>query len=95
MHYMLFLGYEAACLPWDSLFRFNPDHRWSPTTGLNMVDFQGCGLPIISRIRLQPEWNPQLRLYPDWKTGIILSAFLSQPIIFIGHHQDAGAGWSF
>jgi len=92
MHYMLFLGYEAACLPWDSLFRFNPDHRWSPTTGLNMVDFQGCGLPIISRIRLQPEWNPQLRLYPDWKTGIILSAFLSQPIIFIGHHQDAGAG---
>jgi len=92
MHFMLLLGYEAACLPWDSLFRFNPHHRWSPTTGLDMVDFQGGGLPIIQRVRLRPDWNPQLRLYPDRTTGIILSGFLSQPIIPIGHHQDAAGG---
>jgi hypothetical protein len=92
MHFMLLLGYEAACLPWDLLFRFNPHYRWSPTTGLDMVDFQGGGLPIIQRVRLRPDWNPQLKLYPDWKTGIILNAFLSQPIIPIGHHQDAGGG---
>jgi hypothetical protein len=92
MHLMLLLGYEAICLPWNSLFRFNPHHRWSPTIGLDMVGFQNSGLPIIPRVRLRPEWNPQLRLYPDWKTGIILNAFLSQPIIPMGHHQDAGGG---
>jgi hypothetical protein len=90
--FMRRMGYEAVCIPWDSLFRYNPDHRWSPTTGLDMVDFQGCGLPVMTRIRVRPEWNPQLKAYPDWKTGIILSAFLSQPIIPLGHHQDAGNG---
>ncbi len=92
LHLMLQLGYEAACIPWDSFFHYNPDHRWNPTTGLDVADFQGCGLPIMTRIRLRPDWNPQLKCYPDWKTGIILSAFLSQPIILIGHHQDACGG---
>lgn len=90
--FMLQLGYEVACIPWDLLFRFNPDRSWSPTTGLDMVDFQGGGLPIITPIRLPPDWNPELKSYADWKTGIVLSAFLSQPIIPLGHHQDAGGG---
>jgi hypothetical protein len=92
MHLMLLLGYEAICLPWDSLFRYNPQGRWSPTIGLDMLEFQDSRLPIIPRVRLRPEWNPELKLYPDWKTGIILSAFLSQPVIAMGHHQDAGGG---
>ena len=89
MHLMLLMGYEGICLPWDSLFRYNPQGRWSPTIGVDMVGFQNSGLPIISRVRLRPEWNPRLKLYPDWKTGIILSAFLSQPLIPVGHHHVA------
>ncbi len=92
MRLMLQLGYEAACIPWDSLFHFNPHHRWSAVTGLDMVDFQGCGLPVISRIRLRPDWNPQLKSYADWKAGILLAAFLSQPVVLICHHWDASGG---
>jgi hypothetical protein len=92
LHLMLQLGFEAVCLPWDSYLSYNSHRHWSPTTGLDMVDFQGCGLPIIPRVRLRPEWNSQLKLYHNWKTEIILSAFLRQPIIPIGHHQDAGEG---
>ncbi|MGO9531614.1 MAG: hypothetical protein ACLP3B_10600 [Syntrophobacteraceae bacterium] len=92
LNFMLQLGYEAACIPWDSLFRFNPHDSWNPAIGLDMVDFQGGGLPIMTRVRLRPDLNPQLRFYPDWKTGIILSAFLSQPVILLGHHEDAWGG---
>lgn len=95
LNFMLQLGYEAVCIPWDSLFRYNPHDSWNPTTGLNLVDFQGGGLPVMTRVRLRPEWNPQLRCYPDWKTGIIISAFLSQPVIPLGHHLDAEGGMEF
>lgn len=89
---MLLLGYEAGCIPWDSLFRFNPERRWGAGTGLDMVDFLGGGLPVMTRVRLRPDWNPRLKLYPDWKTGVILNAFLSQPIIVMGHHTDTADG---
>ncbi len=92
LNFMLQLGYEAICIARDKLFRDNPLSSWSPETGLGMVDFQGGGLPIMTRVHLRPECNPQLRFCADWKTGIILSAFLSQPVIPCGHHQDAGAG---
>lgn len=92
LHFMLQLGYEATCIPRDSLFRYNPNRSWPLATGLDMADFLNGGLPVMMRVRLRPEWNPHLRLYPDWKTGIILSAFLSQPIIPMGHHWDAGGG---
>lgn len=90
MHLMLLMGYEGICLPWDSLFRYNPQGRWFPTIGVDMVGFQNSGLPIIPRVRLRPEWNPRLKLYSDWKTGILLSAFLSQPLVPVGHHHVAG-----
>jgi len=92
MHLMLLLGYEAICLPWDSLFHYNPQGRWSSTIGVDMVGFQNSGLPIIPRVRLRPEWDPRLKFYPDWKTGILLSAFLSQPLIPVGHHHVASGG---
>jgi len=92
LQFMLQLGYEAICIPRDSFFHYNPHRRWSLTTGLDMVDFPNGGLPMMTRVRLRPEWDPHLGLCPDWKTGIILSAFLSQPIITIGHHRDAGDG---
>jgi hypothetical protein len=60
----------------------NPDHAWSPATGLNPAEFLGEGLPVIPRFNIR--WDPQ--------TCVRFSAFLGQPVIPVGHHDDLANG---
>jgi hypothetical protein len=47
-----------------------------------MVENIGGGLPVI----------PRFRISSDCATQVLLSAFLRQPVIPVGHHQDMVAG---
>ncbi|MBI2924458.1 MAG: hypothetical protein HYY24_02005 [Verrucomicrobia bacterium] len=76
------LGFEAVCVSRGSLQRSNPDASWPRTFGLGLVENLGGGLPVIARFGLSA----------DFSADIILRAFLQQPIIPIGHHNDLADG---
>ncbi|MBA2242284.1 MAG: hypothetical protein H0W04_05270 [Chthoniobacterales bacterium] len=75
-------GYEAACISWGSLRKHNPQKVWPPDFGLEPAEFLGGGLPVI----------PRFRVSRDSLADVVLSAFLGQPIIPVGHHQDVAGG---
>ena len=74
---LLRAGFEAACLP------RNPNVVWPSTFGVSPAEFLGVGLPVILRFDIQREYS---------ETILLLAAFLGQPIIPCGHHQDFADG---
>jgi hypothetical protein len=76
------LGFEAACVSRGSLLKSNPHTTWAPSFGLNIVEKLGGGLPVI----------PRFRLSCDCASQVLFSAYLGQPIIPVGHHQDLADG---
>jgi hypothetical protein len=75
-------GFEAACISRGSIMAHNRDTAWPATVGLNLAEFLGSGLPVI----------PRLRMSRDSVFEILIAAFLGQPIIPIGHHEDLAGG---
>ncbi len=75
------LGYEAACVSDGSLVAWNPVAPWVQTLGLRMGEVIE-GLPVMPRFRLRRGCD----------AAILLSAYLGQPIIPVGHHQDVRSG---
>jgi hypothetical protein len=76
------MGFEAACISRSSLMVRNPNTTWPISVGLNPAEFLGGGLPVIPRFNVQ--W--------DLQTHVRFAAFLGQPIIPVGHHDDVANG---
>ena len=79
---MLKLGYEAACVSRASLTAWNKGRAWPASFGHSVAEFLGGGLPVIPRQVLAAGHDGTYRL----------AAFLGQPIIPHGHHQDCARG---
>jgi hypothetical protein len=75
------LGFEAACISSGSLLDYNAKCKWSASLGLRMAEIIE-GLPVFPRFRL----NLQA------KNVILLAAYLGQPLVPLGHHQDVADG---
>ena len=73
------LGFEAALVTTELLTRYNPNAVWHPALGLGLAGTFPGGLHGIPRIILDA----------NWKTEVVLAAFLGQPIVVAGHHHDA------
>lgn len=80
---MLRTGYSAACISRGSLMYHNGGRTWRPTTGLTPAEFVAADFPVIPRNKLIADAGPQ----------IILAAFLGQPVILVGHHNDVSNGY--
>jgi hypothetical protein len=76
---LLALNYEAALTSTELLVKNNPQTAWPAGVGMDMSEILGGGLPALPRIKMSA----------DWKNEVLLAAFLGQPIILAGHHQDA------
>jgi hypothetical protein len=76
------LGYDAACVSRGSLAHHNPGAPWLRTLGMGPCDIV-AGLPIL----------PRFRLSSRCQAAILIAALLRQPIIPVGHHQDAARGF--
>ena len=79
---MLKLGYEAVCVSRSSLTTWNKGRAWPAAFGHSVAEFVGGGLPVIPRQVLASGHEGNYRL----------AAFLGQPIIPHGHHQDCANG---
>lgn len=77
------LGYEAACVSRASLTSWNKEKNWPSTFGHSVAEFVGAGAPIIPRHVMAYGHEGSYRL----------AAFLNQPIIPHGHHQDCAGGF--
>jgi hypothetical protein len=80
---MLNLRYHAACVSRASLTAWNKNKVWPPSFGHPVAEFVGSGLPVIPRHVMAPGHEGAYRL----------AAFLNQPIIPHGHHQDCADGF--
>lgn len=78
---MLSLGYEAVCVSRSSLTAWNRERLWNPGFGHSIAELLD-GLPVIPRHVMGREHRGSYRL----------AAFLGQPIIPHGHHQDCAGG---
>jgi hypothetical protein len=76
---LLALNYEAALTSSELLVKHNPQTAWAAGVGMDMSEMLGGGLPVLPRIKMSA----------DWKNEVLLAAFLGQPILLAGHHQDA------
>jgi len=79
---LLRTGFEAACISRGSIMHHNPGTAWPLAAGLYPAEFLGAGLPVIPRLRLQS----------GCELNMILAAFLGQPVIPVGHHDDLAGG---
>jgi len=74
-------GFESACISAGSLRAHNQDKPWTKTLGfLPAETIQGC--PVL------PRWG----LTGNVKNSLLLAAYLGQPMILRGHHQDLKDG---
>jgi len=74
-------GFEAACISHGSLRAHNQGKSWTRHVGFFPSELvQGC--PVL------PRWG----LSGNVKNAILLAAFLGQPMVFRGHHQDLKNG---
>jgi hypothetical protein len=78
---MVRLGFEAACISYGSLKAHDQDQEWTKRVGLPMSEMI-AGLPVI----------PRFRISRNCQIDILLAAFLNQPVIPVGHHNDVAAG---
>ena len=76
-------GFEAACISRGSLMGRNSTTTWPTSIGLNVSEMFG-GLPILPRFNIKKERNSVFNAR--------VSAFLGQPIIPVGHHDDVADG---
>lgn len=81
---LLRAGFEAACISRASLRGRNPALTWPGHFGMEPSSFLGGGLPVIPRFNI--------RLGREAALNVLLAAFLGQPIIPVGHHDDLAAG---
>jgi hypothetical protein len=79
MDSMLRLGFDGVTTNRWSLWKFNDPARRSPWPGLEPADVLGAGMPVVNRFR----FKSSLCL-----NEIVLGAYLGQPLIPYGHHQD-------
>jgi hypothetical protein len=75
------MGFEAACISTGSLHTYNAGKSWAKNIGLRMSEIV-AGLPVI----------PRFRLGRECRDAILLAAYLDQPIIPVGHHQELAGG---
>lgn len=80
---LLALGYEATLVTTRLLVLHNPAAAWPASFGLDRSQIVGGGLPVIPRIKMSPRW----------RNGVLLAAFLRQPIVVVLHHGDAADGY--
>jgi len=80
---LLRLGFEAACISRGSLMSYNRHMKWPLSVGLNLAEFLGGALPVI----------PRFGLTNDYRTEIVLAAYMGQAIIPVGHHDDVRKGY--
>jgi hypothetical protein len=74
-------GFEAACISHGSLRAHNQGKSWTRHVGFLPSELiQGC--PVL------PRWG----LSGNVKNAVLLAAFLGQPMVFRGHHQDLKNG---
>jgi hypothetical protein len=76
------LGYESALITISQFLHHHQGIQFSPCFGLQAASHVSGGLGMIPRITIKP----------CWQTDAILAAFLGQPIVIAGHHQDAAIG---
>ncbi|MCL4788716.1 MAG: hypothetical protein KJ070_18300 [Verrucomicrobia bacterium] len=76
------LGYEAASATTDRIILHNPQAVWPPEFGMDLADVMPGGLGLIPRIRMSAQW----------RTEVVLAAFLRKPVVLAGHHNDARNG---
>jgi hypothetical protein len=79
---LLALGYEAALITTSQFLHHHQGVQFSPCFGLQAASHLSGGLGMIPRITIRPHWQ----------TEAMLAAFLGQPIVIAGHHQDAANG---
>jgi hypothetical protein len=75
------LGYEGACISYGSLRCHNQDKNWTRRMGMAMAEVV-AGMPVIPRVPLSA----------DQLNSILLAAYFDQPIVLVGHHQEAADG---
>lgn len=80
--HLLELGYEAALVTTHLLVEHNAAMDWPPSFGMNKSEVVSGGLPVI----------PRIKMTAHWKNDVLIAAFLRQPIVIAGHHQDAAGG---
>ncbi|MEQ1637911.1 MAG: hypothetical protein ABL903_14600 [Methylococcales bacterium] len=74
-------GFESACISAGSLRFHNPDRPWVKTLGfLPSEIIEGC--PVL------PRWG----LTGNVENTLLVAAYLGQPMILRGHHQDLKSG---
>ena len=78
---MALAGYEGACISRGSLRNYNRQARWVRTIGMRPCDIIR-GLTVV----------PRFRISRDCHNFILTAAFLRQPIVPVGHHQDVAEG---
>jgi hypothetical protein len=81
MAQMLRLPLEGACVSVAPTVRCNPSKKWPLGFGLSPVCFMAGGFPVIRRFHLRYGLLP-----------LRFAAFLGQPILPYGHHQDCAEG---
>lgn len=78
---MAALGYEGACISAGSLRHHNGSAKWVRSLGMRPCEVIS-GLPVF----------PRFRLSRNCRNAILLAAFLRQPIIPVGHHEQVATG---
>lgn len=74
-------GFEAACISAGSLRAHNRDHSWVKTLGYAPSEIiHGC--PVL------PRWG----LTGNVENTLLVAAYLGQPMILRGHHDDLKEG---
>jgi hypothetical protein len=76
------LGYEAVLCAVSQFLECNPDFDGSASFGAASTECLGRGLAVIPRIPLSK----------GWRNDAVLAAYLGQPVVIAGHHQDADDG---
>ncbi len=77
---MLRLGFEALVIDRANPWRFRPEEE-RPVAGWELAELVSGGLPVIRRESLRAE-----------RDDLILRAFLGQPLVLYGHHDDLADG---
>ncbi|HRI14426.1 MAG TPA: hypothetical protein PLX89_15635, partial [Verrucomicrobiota bacterium] len=78
---LLAVGFEAAMVTPDLLQHDPGSAPWPAAFGL-AGDGEFGGLP----------WIPRIRWRQGWHTDVLLAAFLRQPMVVAGHHNDIRDG---
>lgn len=75
------VGFESASIAWGSIWSSNKEAQFTTLLGADPGRII-CGLGILPRFRLKPGEESQ----------VLLSAYLGQPIIPVGHHWNLADG---